>query len=98
VALAVGDLVVDPAARTVARRGVDIPLSAREFAVLEFLARRAGEVVTRTQLLEHVWEQHFARESNVVDVYVARLRRKIDEREPSVIPTVRGTGYMLQTR
>ncbi len=92
----IADLVLDPAARTVSRDGVDIALTAREFSVLEFLTRRPGEVVTRTQLLEHVWEYHFAGESNVVDVYVARLRRKLDRSEESIIQTVRGAGYMLR--
>jgi two-component system OmpR family response regulator len=93
----VRDLVVDPAARAVTRNECPVSLTAREFSLLEFLARHPGEVVSRTQLLEHVWDQHFPGESNIVDVYVGRLRRKLDgdDGEP-LIRTVRGAGYMLE--
>jgi two-component system OmpR family response regulator len=94
--LTVGDLEVDPATRTVTRRGRLVGLTAREFAVLEYLARRAGEVVTRADLLDHVWDQNYEGSTNVVDVYVGYLRRKLDDPfgEP-LIRTVRGAGYML---
>ena len=87
---------VDPATRVVTRGGRRISLSAREFAVLEFLARRAGAVVTRTELLEHVWDQNHEGSTNVVDVYVGYLRRKLDAPfgDP-LIHTVRGAGYVL---
>jgi two-component system, OmpR family, response regulator len=90
--LAAGDLVVDPAAHTVTRAGVRVELTAREFAVLEYLARHAGEAVTRAQLLEHVWDANFEGSTNVVDVYVGYLRRKLG---PS-IRTIRGVGFVLE--
>ena len=68
-------------------------LTAREFAVLEYLMRRAGEVVTRSELLEHVWDENFAGSTNVVDQYVGALRRKLG---PAVIHTVRGVGFKLE--
>jgi two-component system, OmpR family, response regulator len=97
-AVTVGDLVLDPAAHTVARAGVPVELSAREFALLEFLMRRPGEVVSRTRILEHVWDVNHEGFSNVVDVYVGYLRRKLEG--PSgrtVIRTVRGVGYALES-
>jgi two-component system OmpR family response regulator len=94
--LEVGDLVVDPAAHAVARAGRDVELTAREFAVLEFLARRAGEVVRRTTLLEHVWDENYTGSTNVVDVYVGYLRRKLEEPfGRPLIRTVRGVGFCL---
>ena len=66
------------------RRGGEVPLTAREYALLEYLARRAGEVVGRADIAEHVWDEHYDPLSNVVDVYVQRLRRKIDSRRASV--------------
>jgi two-component system, OmpR family, response regulator len=95
--LSLGDLLIDPAAHVVSRAGSAVELSAREFALLEFLARHAGEVVSRTLLIEHVWDQHFPGDSNVVDVYVGRLRKKLDRpSQESLIRTVRGVGYMLE--
>jgi two-component system OmpR family response regulator len=90
--LRAGALVVDPATRVVTLDGRAIELTAREFAVLEYLARRPGEVVTRTTLLEHVWDENFDGSTNVVDVYVGYLRRKL--RMP-LIATVRGVGFRL---
>jgi DNA-binding response OmpR family regulator len=90
--LRVGALVVDPATRAVALDGRPVELTAREFAVLEYLARHPGEVVTRTALLEHVWDENFEGSTNVVDVYVGYLRRKL--RAP-LIATVRGVGFRL---
>jgi two-component system OmpR family response regulator len=90
--LRVGDLVVDPATHEVALGGRAVELTAREFAVLEYLARHPGEVVSRTTLLEHVWDENFEGSTNVVDVYVGYLRRKL--REP-LIATVRGVGFRL---
>jgi two-component system OmpR family response regulator len=95
--LRVGDLEVDPAARTVIRAGRAVELTAREFALLEFLVRRAGEVVSRSELLEHVWDQNFTGSSNIVDVYVGYLRRKLEEPfGRPLIRTVRGAGYVLE--
>jgi two-component system OmpR family response regulator len=93
----VGDLSLDPATRTVTRGGRRIELTAREFAVLEFLVRRAGQVVSRTELLEHVWDENYDGSPNVVDVYVGYLRRKLDgEGDDRVIRTVRGAGFLVE--
>jgi two-component system OmpR family response regulator len=97
-AIAIGELTIDPATRTVLWDGEQVELTPREFALLEFLGRRAGEVVSRAQLREHVWDEHFPGESNIVDVYVARLRGKLAPANGRAeIRTVRGAGYMLQT-
>jgi len=96
-ALQVGDLVVDTNARTVRRGGVSIALTAREYALLEYLVRRQGQVVTRTDIWEHVYESYGGSESNVVDVYVGYLRRKLHTSgAPPLIHTRRGQGYILQ--
>jgi two-component system OmpR family response regulator len=92
-ALAVDDVVLDPAAHTVTRDGAAIELSAREFSLLEFLMRHAGEVVSRARILEQVWDVNFDGFSNVVDVYVGYLRRKLGTPEDTFIRTVRGVGY-----
>jgi two-component system OmpR family response regulator len=97
VVLQAGDLVLDPAAHTVTRAGQRVQLSAREFTLLEFLLRHAGEVVTRTAILEHVWDYNYSGLSNVVDVYVSYLRRKLEQPfGRAVIRTVRGVGYALE--
>lgn len=93
--IVVGDLDIDLLSRTVVRGGRPVPLVAREFHLLEYLARHAGEVVTRTMMLEHVWNCRFDPGSNVVDVHIGRLRRKLEEREPPILHTVRGAGYRL---
>lgn len=93
--LRVGDLVIDTARRRVARGDRVVPLTAREFQILEYLARNAGRLVTRTALWEHVWESDAVPDSNVVDVYVGYLRNKL-RREPDLIRTVRGGGYILE--
>jgi two-component system OmpR family response regulator len=96
--LEVGDLRVDPAARHCWRAGQRVSLTAREFAVLEYLVRRAGDVVSKRELLEHVWDFDFEGDPNIIEVYVRRLRRKIDEpRGAPLIHTVRGAGYRLST-
>jgi two-component system OmpR family response regulator len=94
----VGDLHIDPAAHIVTRAGRDVDLTPREFALLLFLARRAGEVVPRTELLEHVWDESEDGSTNVVDVYVGYLRRKLERpfRRRQLIRTVRGVGFMLE--
>src|SRR5581483_11688376 len=95
--LAVGDLTLDPATREVQRGDVPIELSAKEFSVLETFMRRAGEVVTRLHVLEHAWDLAYENRSNVIDVYVRRLRRKIDEPfGRHSLETVRGVGYRLR--
>lgn len=97
VALAVGDLVLDPATRGVTRAGDAVRLTARELSLLEFLMRRAGDVVTKTQILENVWDYDFEGDPNIVEVYIGRLRRKLDkpyDRED--IETLRGSGYRLR--
>jgi DNA-binding response OmpR family regulator len=92
----VGSLVVDSTARRVWSSGTEIELSRREFDVLEHLARRAGEVVPKGQLLDGVWEIDFAGDPNIVEVYIGRLRRKVDEPFGTHhIVTVRGVGYRL---
>jgi DNA-binding response OmpR family regulator len=97
--LTAGDLEVDPATRSVTRSGRAVALTAREFGVLEFLTRRAGEVVSRTDLLEHVWDQNYEGSTNIVDVYVGYLRRKLEEPfGRPLIRTVRGAGYVLEAQ
>ena len=92
-----GNLELDPRRRTVTRSGEPIRLLPREFALLEYLMRNRGQVVTRTMLLENVWDYHFDPQTNVVDVHVSRLRAKVDRpfSEP-LIETVRGVGYRLR--
>jgi two-component system OmpR family response regulator len=95
--LTVGDLVLDPAAHTATLSGRPLRLSTREFALLEFLMRHAGEVVRRPVILEHVWDYNYDGLSNVVDVYVGYLRRKLERPGGRVrIRTVRGVGYGLE--
>ncbi len=95
--LAVGDLEMDLLARTVKRAGREIDLLPREFALLEYLMRNAGSVVTRTMMLESVWDYHFDPQTNVIDVHIARLRQKIDKDfSMPLIHTVRGAGYSLR--
>ncbi len=93
----VGDLELDRLAHTVTRAGKEIPLQPREFRLLEYLMRHAGHVVTRTMLLENVWDYHFDPQTNVIDVHVSRLRSKIDKgHDKQLLHTVRGTGYMIR--
>jgi two-component system OmpR family response regulator len=96
--LTVGDLTVDTARRNARRDGRTIELTAKEFALLVYLARNAGRVVSRSELLQHVWDDPHNSYSNIIDVYAGRLRRKIDddEREPAMFKTVRGAGFMLE--
>jgi two-component system, OmpR family, response regulator len=96
--LSVGDLRMDPLSRTVTRAGKQIQLQPREFRLLEFLMRHAGQVVTRTMLLENVWDYHFDPQTNVIDSHVSKLRRKIDAGfDPPLLHTFRGAGYKLST-
>jgi two-component system OmpR family response regulator len=92
--LTVGDLRLDPAGRKVWRAGSELSLTAREFSMLEMFMRHPGEVLSRFELLEHVWDGSYENRSNVIDVYVGYLRDKLDR---ETIETVRGTGYRLRT-
>jgi two-component system, OmpR family, response regulator len=94
--LTVGDLVLDPASHVVTRAGVELSLTSRELSLLEFLMRRAGEVVTKADILGHVWDYAFEGDPNIVEVYVGRLRRKVDRPFGRAdIETLRGSGYRL---
>lgn len=94
----VADLVIDTRSQTVARAGRPIALTTKEYAMLEFLARNAGRVVGRAELTDHVWDEHHDPFSNAIEVYVNRLRKKIDsDGAPTLIHTHRGTGYRLGT-
>ena len=96
--LAVDDLEVDLLARQVTRSDTRIDLQPREFRLLEYLMKHAGQVVTRTMLLEHVWDYHFDPQTNVIDVHISRLRAKIDKDfEKPLLHTVRGAGYCLRS-
>ncbi|WP_278953154.1 response regulator transcription factor [Bartonella apis] len=93
----VGDLELDRLAHTAKRGGKDIILQPREFRLLEYLMRHAGQVVTRTMLLENVWDYHFDPQTNVIDVHISRLRSKIEKGfDTPLLHTVRGAGYMLK--
>lgn len=95
--LSVGDLEMDILARKVTRQGQRVYLHPREFKLLEYLMRHAGQVVTRTMLLENVWEYHFDPQTNVIDVHISRLRQKIDKPfDTAILQTVRGAGYKLE--
>jgi len=95
--LRVADLEINVMARRVLRAGRTIDLTAREFQLLEFLVRRAGQVVTRTMLLESVWNLHFDPQTNLIDVHISRLRQAIDrEFNPPLLHTIRGVGYSIR--
>jgi two-component system OmpR family response regulator len=97
IVLTLGDLRMDLVARAVTRQGRTIDLQPREFQLLEYLLRHAGNVVTRTMLLEGVWGYHFDPQTNVIDVHISRLRQKIDTGfDPPLLRTVRGAGYCLR--
>jgi two-component system, OmpR family, response regulator len=93
----IGDLELDRLSHTVIRAGKEIVLQPREFRLLEYLMKHAGQVVTRTMLLESVWDYHFDPQTNVIDVHVSRLRAKIDKgHEAPLLHTIRGVGYMVR--
>ncbi|WP_239313130.1 MULTISPECIES: response regulator transcription factor [unclassified Frankia] len=95
--LTAGDLLLDPAARRCHRSGEDVSLTAREFALLEYLLRHRGAVVSKTEILEHVWDENFDGDPNIVEVYIRYLRRKLDAPfGRRCIETVRGAGYRLR--
>jgi DNA-binding response OmpR family regulator len=96
VVLSAGDLTLDPARRRVERDGEEIQLTPREFSVLAYLMRNAGDVVTKTAILENVWDAHYDGDPNIIEVYVGYLRRKVDQPfGRAAIQTVRGMGYRL---
>jgi len=96
--LAAGDLTLDPGARRVWRDGTEVELTARETSLLEFLLRRKGEAVTKTSVLDQVWDDRFDGDPNIVEVYVRRLRNKLDRPfGRAAITTLRGVGYRLET-
>jgi two-component system OmpR family response regulator len=95
--LRVADLELDRLSHAVTRAGSPVPLQPREFRLLEFLMKHAGQVVTRTMLLENVWDYHFDPQTNVIDVHISRLRAKIDKGfGTTLLHTVRGAGYMIR--
>ena len=97
VVLSAADLTLDPVARVVTRAGSKIDLLPKEFLLLEYLLREKGHVVTRTMIAEHVWDMNYDSFSNVIDVHIARLRRKMDEgHDVKLVRTVRGVGYVLE--
>ena len=94
----IADMTVDSRAQQVKRAGAVVELTAKEYALLEYLARRAGEVVTRSDIAEHEWDENFDPFSNLIEVYIQRLRRKIDDEHGiKLIHTRRGAGYVLTT-
>ena len=94
--ITVADLVLDTGAQSVSRNGQTVPLTAKEYALLEFLARNAGRVVGRAEIAEHVWDETFDPFSNLIEVYINRVRRKIDADSPKpLLHTRRGAGYLL---
>jgi two-component system, OmpR family, response regulator len=95
--LRVGDLAIDLISRSASRNGKKIPLLPREFQLLEYLVRNEGRVVSRAMLLRHVWDLHFDPSTNIIDVYVGRVRRKVDDAQAyPLIHTIRGIGYRLR--
>src|SRR4029077_1162726 len=93
----VGDLELDMMSRSVSRRGRKIELLPREFQVLEYLVRNEGQVVSRAMLLQHVWDLHFDPTTNIIDVYVGRVRRKVDSQQAyPLIHTIRGVGFCVR--
>ncbi len=93
----VGDLELDRLSHTARRAGRDLLLQPREFRLLEYLMKNAGQVVTRTMLLEHVWDYHFDPQTNVIDVHISRLRAKIEKPDCApLLKTIRGAGYMIK--
>ena len=94
--LIVGDLMLDESTREVSRGGVDVTLTATEFEVLRFLMQNPRHVLTKGQILEHVWRYDFTGQTNVLELYISYLRRKIEAGRPPMIHTVRGVGYVLK--
>jgi two-component system OmpR family response regulator len=94
--LTAGDLTLDPARRRVERGGEEVRLTPREFSVLAYLMRHAGDVVSKVEILENIWDAHYDGDPNIVEVYIGYLRRKIDQPyDRTSIETLRGMGYRL---
>jgi DNA-binding response OmpR family regulator len=94
--LQLADLVVDTSSHRVSRGGASIELTSKEYAMLEYFIRNPDQVLTRTMISEHVWDEEFDSLSNIIDVYIRRLRRKVDEGfQPRLLHTIRGSGYLL---
>jgi len=97
--LGIEDLIVDSASHRVSRAGYDVQLTAKEYALLEYLARRAGQLVSRAEIAAHVWDDSFDPFSNTIEVYINRLRKKLDENHSlKLLHTRRGEGYILESR
>jgi two-component system copper resistance phosphate regulon response regulator CusR len=97
--LEIADLRIDTRSHRVTRGGAELPLTTKEYALLEFLAANAGRVIGREEIAEHVWNEEFDPFSNLIEVYIGRLRRIVDrDREPKLIHTLRGAGYILEAR
>lgn len=97
--LQVGNLIIDPAQHIATRNGERIDLTAKEFAILEYMAMNEGNVLTRGMIAEHVWDMHFDPKSNVIDAYMSILRKKIDrDFSPNLIHTIKGVGYKISER
>jgi DNA-binding response OmpR family regulator len=94
--LHVQDVTIDVQTRTVSRNGDDVPVTLKEFVVLEYLVRNSGVVVTRQQLIEHCWDFAYDAMSNITDVYIKQLRKKLHDTDEKYIKTIRGTGYMFK--
>lgn len=95
--LEVQDLVLDSTKHTIVRKGKDLPLTLKEYAILEYLMRNAGTVVTREQLLEHCWDFAYSAFSNITDVYIRQLRKKLKDSNEKYIQTIRGVGYKFKS-
>jgi DNA-binding response OmpR family regulator len=96
--LRIGDLLLDTATRRVSRSGKDIDLTAKEFAILEYLIRHPNQVLSRNLIAEHVWNYDFENSTNVIDVHIKNLRKKLNDRDGGLIQTVRGAGYRVSDR
>ena len=94
--LTVGNVVLHPVSRSVERAGEPVDLTPKEYAVLEYFMRSPGRVLTRTMIIEHVWQYQFDTDTNLVDVYINRLRRKLSDGDGSLLQTVRGVGYSMR--
>jgi DNA-binding response OmpR family regulator len=96
--LRVADLMLDTATRRVSRAGVDVDLTAKEFAILEYLMRHPNQVLSRNLIAEHVWNYDFENSTNVIDVHIKNLRKKVNDRDGKLIQTLRGAGYRVSDR
>jgi len=95
--LGISDIAMEPSSHTVTKAGVPVDLTPKEYSLLEFLLRNKNRVVTRTSIIEHVWDMHFDSDTNIVDVFISHLRNKVDP-ERTLIHSVRGVGYSLRER